>query len=72
MHQLFQLFHIEVLIVTEIINAEDRNGIDIIREKEIKGNACLYDKDKLLAEGTNEINRYLARTINTALYGKNL
>lgn len=38
----------------------------------MKGSAYLYDNDKLLAESSHEINRYFARTINTALYGKNL
>ncbi|XP_029173577.1 bifunctional glutamate/proline--tRNA ligase [Nylanderia fulva] len=62
---------IELLIVTEIINAEGSDSIDIIYEQGLHGKVSLYDKDnKLIIEGTNnEINRYLARTINTALYG---
>jgi len=71
MHQLFQLFHIELLIVIEIIK-ENKKDITVSWKNEMKGNAYLYDNDKLLAESSHEINRYFARTINTALYGKNL
>lgn len=55
----------------EIIKAENKKDITISWKNEIKGNAYLYDNDKLLAENSHEINRYFARTINTALYGKN-
>lgn len=59
--------------MTEIINAENSNSIHIIYKEGMKRKACLYDEtNKLLVEGTNEINRYLARTVNITLYGKNM
>ncbi|GAB1869130.1 Bifunctional aminoacyl-tRNA synthetase [Camponotus japonicus] len=59
---------IELLIVIEIIK-ENKKDITVSWKNEMKGNAYLYDNDKLLAESSHEINRYFARTINTALYG---
>ncbi|KAL0114050.1 hypothetical protein PUN28_011398 [Cardiocondyla obscurior] len=72
-----------VLVVAEVIKSENNQDIIISWNKKIGTlkesgsrnwnenlNVCLYDKEKkVLGEGNNEISRYLARTINPALYG---
>lgn len=61
-----------MLVVAEVIKSENKNDIIISWDKtwSEKLNVCLYDKDdKVLGEYNNEISRYLARTINPALYG---
>lgn len=61
-----------MLVVAEVIKSENKKDIIVSWDKtwNKKSNICLYDKDdKVLGEYNNEISRYLARTINPALYG---
>lgn len=65
-------FYIDMLIVAEVIKSENKKDIIISWDKTWteKSNVCLYDKDNtVLGEYNNVISRYLARTINPALYG---
>lgn len=59
--------------MTEIIKSQNKENITISWCKEWKkdGNVCLCDQNgEILAEQTNQVNRYFARTIDTTLYGK--
>lgn len=69
---LYVKFYTDVLVVVEVIKSETEEDIIISWDKtwNKKAKVCLYDMDdKLLAEHKYEITRYLARTINPALYG---
>ncbi|TGZ49279.1 Uncharacterized protein DBV15_03110 [Temnothorax longispinosus] len=60
-----------VLVVVEVIKSENKKDITISWDKtwDKDSNVCLYDRDEeILGEHNNEISRYLARTINPALY----
>lgn len=58
--------------MAEIVKAENDKEIAIEFKNGASKIACLYDNDVLLAENRDQINRYFARAINTALYGKSL
>ncbi|XP_077269800.1 uncharacterized protein LOC143901394 isoform X1 [Temnothorax americanus] len=62
---------LDVLVVAEVIKSENKKDITISWDKtwDKDSNVCLYDKDEeVLGERNNEVSRYLARTINPALY----
>lgn len=58
--------------MTEIIRTENETDIAITWKDLTEDYSSLYDNDILLAQCSYGINRYLARTINIGLYGKNL
>ncbi|XP_077269666.1 uncharacterized protein LOC143901332 isoform X1 [Temnothorax americanus] len=62
---------LDVLVVAEVIKSENKKDITISWDKtwDKDSNVCLYDKDEeVLGERNDEVSRYLARTINPALY----
>ena len=68
------------MILSEIVSSESNTKITVTWSKDWKGsgNVQLFDKgdkgDKshLVGETNNDVARYLARTVDVNLYGKNL
>ncbi|XP_014470889.1 PREDICTED: bifunctional glutamate/proline--tRNA ligase [Dinoponera quadriceps] len=63
----------ELIIATELIKSQKQHNVTIIWQKELdeQGKAGLYDNtnDKLLLTRSNDIVRFLARTLDPKLYG---
>lgn len=66
----------EVMIVTELIKSQKQHNVTVIWHNESgeQEKVGLYDNksNELLAKHSNDIVRYLARTVDPELYGKDL